>query len=53
MRIRTRLGFFLIGITYVITIAAILGGCGAPFRKNWQIYPDPGSKLRYLDLGDL
>ncbi len=44
MRIRTRIGFILIGITYVATITAILAGCGAPFRKNWQINPNPGSK---------
>ena len=52
MRIRTRLGFFLIGITYVTTITAILAGCGAPFSKNWQIFPNPGSKLCYSALGD-
>ena len=53
MRFRTRLGFFLIGITYVTTITAILAGCGAPFSKNWQIYPNPGSKSCYADLGAL
>ena len=49
MRIRTRLGFYFIGITYVTTITAILAGCGAPFSKNWQIYPDPGSKFLLLE----
>ncbi|KAI4202652.1 MAG: hypothetical protein LQ350_002445 [Teloschistes chrysophthalmus] len=43
MRMRTRIGFILIGITYLATVMAILVGCGAPFRKNWQIYPDPGN----------
>ena len=43
MRIRIWIGFALIGITYLTTITAILAGCGAPFQKNWQIYPDPGS----------
>ncbi|KAL9604728.1 MAG: hypothetical protein Q9179_001766 [Wetmoreana sp. 5 TL-2023] len=40
---RTRIGFVLIGVTYVTTITAILAGCGAPFRKNWQINPNPGN----------
>ena len=44
MRIRIRIGFAFIFITYVITLSSILGGCGAPFKKNWQIHPDPGSK---------
>lgn len=46
MRTRIRLGFIFIGVTYVITITAILAGCGAPFRKNWQIYPDPGNRCQ-------
>ena len=45
MRIRIRTGFALIFITYVITLTSILGGCGAPFKRNWQINPDPGSKF--------
>lgn len=45
MRMRIRVGFALIFLTYVITISSILGGCGVPFRKNWQINPDPGSKF--------
>lgn len=44
MRIRTRIGFILIGVTYITTITGILAGCGKTFRKNWQIYPDPGSE---------
>lgn len=43
MKIRIRTGYVLIGVTYLATITAILAGCGAPFRKNWQIYPNPGS----------
>ena len=43
MRLRIHIGYFLIGATYVITVSAILGGCGTTFRKNWQIYPNPGS----------
>ncbi|KAA6410620.1 MAG: short-chain dehydrogenase reductase sdr [Lasallia pustulata] len=43
MKIRIKIGYLLIGVTYVATITAILAGCGAPFRKNWQIYPDPGN----------
>ena len=45
MRMRTNIGFVLIAISYAATITAILGACGAPFRKNWQINPDPGSTL--------
>ena len=43
MRMRTRIGFILIGVTYVTTITSILAGCGVPFKKNWQIYPNPGN----------
>ncbi len=48
MRIRIRIGLAFIGITYVTTITAILAGCGAPFKKNWQIYPDPGSMSHHF-----
>ena len=44
MRMRTNIGFVLIGISYAATLSAILGACGAPFHKNWQIYPNPGSR---------
>ena len=44
MRIRIRAGFAIICITYLVTISSILGGCGAPFNKNWQINPNPGSQ---------
>lgn len=33
----------LIGATYLATELSILLGC-QPFKNNWQIYPDPGSK---------
>ena len=45
MRIRVRIGFALIFATYITTILSILAGCGASFKKNWQINPDPGSTI--------
>lgn len=45
---RIRIGFAFIFVTYAITLSSILGGCGVPFNKNWQINPDPGSKFRTL-----
>ena len=50
MRTRIRVGFAIIAVTYIATIGSILGGCGAPFSKNWQIHPDPGSMLSILDF---
>lgn len=47
MRMRVRIGFALILVTYLTTIISILAGCGTPFKKNWQIHPDPGST--YMD----
>lgn len=35
-------GFVLIVTTWIAVICSILFGCGLPFYKNWQIYPDPG-----------
>ena len=45
MRMRVRIGFGLIFVTYATTIISILAGCGASFEKNWQINPDPGSTI--------
>lgn len=39
---RVKIGWFLIGVTYLVVLLTILLGC-QPFPKNWQIYPDPGS----------
>lgn len=39
---RLRIGYAVVGVTYIATIASILGGC-QPFHHNWQIFPDPGS----------
>ena len=50
MRARTNIGFVLIGTSYVAVITVILAGCGFPFRKNWQINPDPGSKSSQFSL---
>lgn len=42
MNIRIKIGYALIGVTYVATLLSILLGC-RPLSKNWQINPDPGS----------
>lgn len=44
LEIRVKIGYALIGMTYIATEISILLGC-QPFTHNWQIYPDPGSKL--------
>lgn len=41
---RIYVGFVLIVTTWIAVLFSILFGCH-PFEKNWQIYPDPGSKL--------
>jgi hypothetical protein len=43
MRARINIAYGLIATTYIATICSILFGCH-PMHKNWQIYPDPGSK---------
>ena len=50
MKSRTRIGFIVIGVSYVIVITAILAGCGTPFHKNWQINPNPGSTSAVLSF---
>lgn len=42
-RKRISAGFALILTTWVAAHLSILLGC-RPFKKNWQIYPDPGSR---------
>lgn len=37
------LGFGFIVSTWLAVLFGILFGCGLPFEKNWQIYPDPGN----------
>lgn len=44
MKIRIQIGYIIIAATYVATLLSILLGC-RPMYKNWQINPDPGSKL--------
>jgi hypothetical protein len=39
---RVKIGYAIIAATYVATELSILLGCH-PLRRNWQIYPDPGS----------
>lgn len=41
MKLRIRLAYVFIGVTYVAVICSILFGCH-PMHKNWQIYPNPG-----------
>ncbi|RHZ49765.1 hypothetical protein CDV55_102517 [Aspergillus turcosus] len=41
MRIRVKVAYVAIGVTYLAVILSILFGCH-PMHKNWQIYPDPG-----------
>lgn len=43
MKIRIRLGYVLIGATYLASICMILFKCW-PLHKQWQIFPDPGSR---------
>lgn len=56
MRIRIRIAYALIAVTYIATVCSILFGCH-PMHKNWQINPDPGSELNglscFLSLFDL
>ncbi|KAF3005048.1 hypothetical protein E8E13_009329 [Curvularia kusanoi] len=42
LQLRVKVGYALIGVTYVATILSILLGC-QPFQHNWQMYPDPGN----------
>jgi len=42
-RMRIYVGFGLIVSTWIAVLGSILFGC-YPLEKNWQIYPDPGSK---------
>lgn len=44
MKMRIYVGFALIVGSYIVVICSILFGCW-PLEKNWQIYPDPGSKF--------
>jgi len=39
---RVKIGYVLLGVTYAATELSVLLGCH-PFKKNWQIYPDPGN----------
>lgn len=46
MQLRVRIGYVLVGTTYIATICSILFGCN-PMHKNWQIHPDPGSVFQF------
>lgn len=42
MKVRVKVAYVLIGVTYIAVICSILFGCH-PMKKNWQIHPDPGN----------
>lgn len=42
MKLRIRIGYVAIGVTYLATMLSINLSC-MPFHNNWQIYPDPGN----------
>ncbi|GME56205.1 Short-chain dehydrogenase/reductase SDR [Neofusicoccum parvum] len=42
LEFRVKIGWALIGSTYIVVLLSILLGCPT-FHKNWQIYPDPGN----------
>ncbi|TLD28589.1 hypothetical protein PspLS_04054 [Pyricularia sp. CBS 133598] len=44
-RVRIYVGFFLVIATFLSTILTIFLGC-RPFRKYWQISPDPGNQCQ-------
>jgi hypothetical protein len=50
MRVRIHIAYGLIAATYIATLCSILFGC-YPMHKNWQIYPDPGSKWKENKIG--
>lgn len=37
------IGFGLVVSTWLAVLLGILFGCGLPFEKNWQIYPQPSN----------
>ncbi|KAL1649513.1 hypothetical protein SLS58_001569 [Diplodia intermedia] len=39
---RVKVGWFLIGMSYIAVLLTILLGCRS-FPKNWQIHPNPGN----------
>ncbi|KAH8780078.1 hypothetical protein F5883DRAFT_690009 [Diaporthe sp. PMI_573] len=41
--VKIYIGFVLIVSTWLAVLFGILFGCGLPFKKNWQIHPDPGN----------
>ena len=48
MRLKVKIGFVMIPITFVATFFTILCGCW-PVSKHWQINPNPGSeRLKFL-----
>ncbi|KAI9872230.1 MAG: hypothetical protein M1830_001881, partial [Pleopsidium flavum] len=45
MHIRIRVGYVLVAATYLSAILVIIFKC-YPFKKQWQIYPDPGNNCQ-------
>ncbi len=44
MKVRIRIAYAAIGVTYIAVMATLLGAC-RPFPRHWQINPNPGSTL--------
>lgn len=44
MRSRVHIGYGILLTTYLAVELSVLLGCPS-FHKNWQIFPDPGSKF--------
>lgn len=47
-RMRVFIGLGLVACSWLAVFLTIFCEC-VPFHKNWQIYPDPGSKFTILD----
>ena len=39
--IRIYVGYGLVFVSYLVVVLNLFLGC-RPFRRNWQIHPDPG-----------
>lgn len=43
--LRIYVGYGLVAISYLVVVLNLFLGC-RPFRRNWQINPDPGGMYR-------
>jgi len=48
MRVRVRIGYAILLATYLTVELSVILGCPS-FHKNRQIFPDPGSKLIFMN----